>query len=111
MPPRQPGTNRNPRRRPVTVMPSGWMLVGLVLLVLMLVFVISNDGAAIDYSDFLTLVQKGNVDNVALGTERIRGEVKDVEKLPDELKKKFRGASKAFHTSVPPGIKDQSPLI
>lgn len=112
MPPRQSGNNRTPRRRPVTVMPGGWMWLVLLLMVVVMLFVMSNDGAAIDYSDFLTLVRKGNVSEVVFqGSERIRGEIKELEKLPDDLKKRFRGNNKVFHTNVPPGIaKDQTSL-
>ncbi|GIW82631.1 MAG: ATP-dependent zinc metalloprotease FtsH 1 [Gemmatales bacterium] len=89
-------------------MPGGmglWLI--LLILVMVMFFVMRNDRASIRYSDFFRLVQDDNVAEVVFqGEDRINGRIKSPDKLPDDLKKQFRGRDR-FTTLVPQVLKDQ----
>src|SRR6516164_4837920 len=93
MPARQPtGSNRNPRRRPAPVMPGGWMWLVLIVTVVIMLFVVNNDGGIIGYSDFLQQVDKGNVDKVVFhgDSSRVTGEFKKLDDLPESVRNQVR---------------------
>lgn len=82
-----------------------WLI--LLILVMVMFFVMRNDRASIRYSDFFRLVQDDNVAEVVFqGEDRINGRIKSPDKLPDDLKKQFRGRDR-FTTLVPQVLKDQ----
>src|SRR6266481_4740173 len=97
MPPRQSGNKSNSRRRPVTVMPGGWLGLMLLLMVVVVLFFAFNEGVRIEYSEFRDLVDEGKVQNVVFqGNERIKGEITDPDKLPEELRKRFSKTKNKF---------------
>jgi cell division protease FtsH len=114
MPQRQPATPRSPRRRQGPAMPGGWIWVvvlGIVLLIL-LPFAPFAETVTIKWSDFVDLVENKHVANVViLGNETVRGEIKkeDVEQLPENLQKQFKGST-TFEALVPQVGKDQLDL-
>lgn len=71
----------------------------------------SESGPAIDYSDFLALKDHNLLSKVTFhGPSRIAGEIKNQDQLPEDLKKRLRGATK-FTTVAPEGMKDLGPLV
>src|SRR2546421_10270062 len=113
MPPRQSSPNaRGNRRRPSNPgMPGGWLWLIIVVSVLAMIFIVNYDnGATIDYSDFWTLVQSHQLKKVTfMGNDRIFGEVKDRDQLPEELKGKLKG--NRFNTNVLQVVRDNKELI
>src|SRR5437868_1194816 len=108
MPPRQtPPPTGKPRRRQGPVMPGSWIwLVMLAMIVGMFLFSQPSNGGTIDYSDFLQLVYNKELTKdlskiTFIGSQRIVGELKTTENLPEELKKQV-GSSKKFSTLRPP---------
>src|SRR5947209_13989591 len=92
MPPRQPSSNRNPRRRPGPMMPGGWMWLVLLVTVVIFLLTVNGESGTIKYSDFTDLVSKDNVKRVVIqGSDKITGEVKNPEQVDKELQKKLRG--------------------
>ncbi len=84
----------SPRRRQGPIIPSGWVwLVVLGMLVFMLWIVqelaSSNE---ISYTQFVNLVDKGQISKVLIDKDRIQGEVKDRDKANEVIKDpKLRG--------------------
>ncbi len=98
MPQRQtpPQPPANPRRRPGPAVPTGWIWLVLLAMVLLALWFAGSDTANlpyIDYSDFLKLVAGKDLKHVTfVGADRIVGEVNDVDHLPDTItnQDKFR---------------------
>jgi cell division protease FtsH len=115
MPPRpSPPPNTKPRRRPGPSMPGGWIwLVFLALAVSMLLLYSNNSAGQIDYSDFVKLVMKDDL-NVHLkklsfsGSDQVLGEVDDKSKLPEDLQKKLSGNT--FKVLLQPGWEHNTEL-
>jgi cell division protease FtsH len=79
-------------------MPGGWLWV-VVLLLLTVVLLITfgwPNYPSIDYSDFKRLVDEDRVAKVTFteNSNRLIADLKDVDKLPDELKKQIRASNK-----------------
>lgn len=102
-----PGT---PRRRPAAPTPNGWIwLIILATVAVMLFFTQSlADTGIINYSDFIRLLDKGNLAKVTfLGSDRIVGEVKNPN---EETARSLKLRSGRFTTLIPP-LGDRSELI
>src|SRR5262245_45787441 len=86
-----PPPTGKPRRRPTNPSMGGNWIWLLMLCLAAVVIYSSMKGASntITYSDFLELLQKDNVKEVAQNGDRYEGEIKDPSKLSDELKKKL----------------------
>src|SRR6266702_2267418 len=91
MPPRQtpptpPGT---PRRRPGPAVPTGWVWLILLAMVLMALWFTAGEAASlspIDYSDFYKLITDKKISRVTfVGNDKIMGEVKDANNLPTTI--------------------------
>src|SRR5437870_4094249 len=68
-----------------------WIVIFLVLVGMLLANSL-NPGGSLEWSEFWTLMEKGNLKRVVLvGTDRITGEVKNLEEVPPDIKKKLRG--------------------
>src|SRR5262249_8607011 len=96
-PPSTPPSSPRPRRRPPPPLPVSWIWTALLIMSLasVVLFVFHNPGA-IDYGDFLRLVDQPDLSKhlkkvIFIGTERINGEVDDAEALPKEIKDKLSG--------------------
>lgn len=78
-----------PRRRQVTPAPGGWVWLLLIGLIVIMTFYATQEmgsSGRITYSDFLKLLDKGQVTDVTLvGKERIVGKIRSLEELPEEL--------------------------
>ena len=100
-----PSTGKQ-RRRPSPAMPGSWIwLVMLAMVVGMLVLNSFSNSGAISYSKFLKLVYDDKYSqNLSklnfVGAERIQGEVKNTEDLPEDLRGPLSG--KKFVTLRPP---------
>jgi cell division protease FtsH len=90
MPPRpSPPPAGNPRRRPAPNVPSGWIWVLMLLMVVCIFWMMQEwtSNSTIDYSDFLKLADDHKLAKVTfVGAERIVGEVKDSNDLPKSIK-------------------------
>src|SRR5262245_59143762 len=86
-----PPPTGKPRRRPTSPSMGGNWIWLLMLCLAAVVIYSSMKGAShsITYSDFLELLQKDNVKEVAQNGDRYEGEVKDLNKVPEELRKKL----------------------
>jgi cell division protease FtsH len=86
-------------------MPGGWVwlvVLGMVVLLVLLAQDFSGS-STIKYSDFLELVKDNKVKEVTfVGTDRLSGEVTDLEQVPDAIKAKLR-SNRKFTTLRPPG--------
>src|SRR5262245_45127028 len=100
MPPRAtPPPAGKPRRRTGPPVSGAWLwlVVGLAL-VAMLLFNTFNNAVEIQYSTFLRLLKNSpkNFDNLSISAEKIAGEFKDIDDLPEttkeeeKLKEKFQ---------------------
>ena len=98
MPPRQPANSqRNSRRRTGPAMPGGWVWLILLATIVVVMFMIEGFSALpeIFESDFDALVADKNLTKVTFeGDDLATGEIKDMDKVSDELKKKLRNSSK-----------------
>ncbi len=88
-PPPQGG---KPRRRPQPAVGGNWIwLVILLVLGGMFLFQSINPGGTLEWSEFYSLLEKGQLKQIVLiGTERINGEVKNPEDVPQDVRKKLR---------------------
>ncbi|HZT80921.1 MAG TPA: ATP-dependent metallopeptidase FtsH/Yme1/Tma family protein, partial [Gemmataceae bacterium] len=98
MPPRPapPPASKPPRRRPTSVMPGNWIVL-IIIVALAVIFFATWTGTqnTIDYSDFLALVQEKNLSRITfVGTDRVTGEIKDLDKVPDDIKAKLHNGKK-----------------
>ncbi|HEY7315422.1 MAG TPA: ATP-dependent zinc metalloprotease FtsH [Gemmataceae bacterium] len=95
--PSDPNSNPNPppsgkpRRRPAPGLGGNliWVIV-LALLVGWFIFNAPTGGGTIEWGEFWTLLEKNKLRKVNIGSERISGEVKDTDGIPDTLQKKLR---------------------
>jgi cell division protease FtsH len=93
--PSDPGPNQQPnpnksRRRPAPALGGNWIwLVVLVVLALFLMASPLSSPRQIHWSDFYQLVDQDLLKEVAQVGDRYEGEVKDRDKLPEDLKKKI----------------------
>jgi cell division protease FtsH len=99
MSPRQANNpqQRNPRRRPGPAMPGGWVWLILLATIVVIMFLIEGFSAPpeIFESDFRSLVLEKNLNKVKFqGEDQAEGEIKDIDKVPEDLKKKLRGNNK-----------------
>jgi cell division protease FtsH len=90
MPPRQtPPQPGNSRRRPGPAVPTGWVWLVLLAMVLLALWFAGGEAAnlsPIDYSDFYKLIADKKVSRVTfVGTDKIVGEVKDSANLPASI--------------------------
>jgi cell division protease FtsH len=90
MPPRQPPPPPgNSRRRPGPAVPTGWVWLVLLAMVLLALWFAGGEAAnlsPIDYSDFYKLIADKKVSRVTfVGTDKIVGEVKDSSNLPASI--------------------------
>src|SRR5262249_19222930 len=91
MPPRQstPQPPGNSRRRPGPAVPTGWVWLVLLAMVLMALWFAGGDTAGlvpVDYSDFWKLVSEQKLSRVTfVGTDKIIGEIKDPNNLPKTI--------------------------
>src|ERR1700675_4753666 len=90
--PTPPGKNR---RRP-EVMPGSLVWIVILLLVMsVLFFTLTNGRNDIDYTDFVDLVKKGQVEKVQfLGRNRVVAELKENAKVPESVSKVIRTSRK-----------------
>jgi cell division protease FtsH len=97
----QPPPPGKARRRPdFTPGSLGWVVILLLVLGILLLTLtgVRND---IDYTDFIDLVQKGQVEKVKLvGRNRVYGDLKADAKVPESVQK-IIGSSKKFSTLIP----------
>jgi cell division protease FtsH len=85
-----------------------WLVI-LIALVFLLLFT-REDTNTIQYSEFVKLLEKKNVERVQIkGTDRLVGEVKNADEVPESFRKKIR--DKKFTTAIPQVGKDQLKLI
>src|SRR5262249_23588601 len=108
MPPRpSPPPTPRPRRRPAPPVSTSWVWLALLCALLLLtMLILFHNVGQIEYSDFLRMVDQPELNThlkkvVFIGTDRITGEVDDVDALPKEIREKLWG--KEFHTLRPSG--------
>ena len=94
MPPPSEKPNPTRKSRRQETMPGGWLWM-VVLLLLAVVLIITfgmPNYTSIDYSDFKKLLKDDNVAKVTFseGSSSLIAELKDVNKLPEDLKKQIR---------------------
>jgi cell division protease FtsH len=87
-----------------------WLV--LIVTVVIMLFVVNNDGGIIGYSDFLQQVDKGNVDKVVFhgDSSRVTGEFKKLDDLPESVRNQVRKDNR-FTTSIPAVGKDRTDLL
>jgi cell division protease FtsH len=93
-------------------MPSGWVWLALLLAVVVLMYLFESIGnpTLITESEFRSLLENGNVSKVTFeGEDRLVGEIKEADKVPEEIKKKLQ-RSTTFTTNLVE-TKDKSDLI
>jgi cell division protease FtsH len=108
MPPRpSPPPAPRPRRRPAPPVTTSWVwLAGLFVLLGLTMLILLHNVGQVEYSDFLKMVDQPELSPhlkkvVFVGTDRINGEVDDLDALPKEIREKLWG--KEFHTLRPAG--------
>ncbi len=102
--PRERQTPPTKQQRRPDVMPGGWLWLVILVLLVGILYLALGFGSSnqIDYSDFTTLLEKGDVESVTvIGKEspKIVGEIKKNVELPERLKKQIRNDK--FTTLVP----------
>jgi cell division protease FtsH len=86
-------------------LPGGWVWLVVLFMVVVLILLAQDfsGSATIKYSDFLELLEANKVKEVTfVGNDRINGEVKDLEGVPDAIQTKLRNGKK-FTALRPPG--------
>jgi cell division protease FtsH len=63
-----------------------------VAFIILLFYQEASSGGTIDYSDFVDLGNAGNLSKIFIGDDHISGEVRDIAKAPEEIRKKLRGS-------------------
>jgi cell division protease FtsH len=73
-------------------MPNGWVWLALLAAMVVLLFFVTDQGhPTIAESEFDTLVKQNNVEEVkAEGEDKLVGKVKDLDKVPEEIRKKLQ---------------------
>src|SRR5262245_23079675 len=98
MPPRQPSSNsRSPRRRPGPAMPGGWVWLVFLAIVIGAMFLFEGltNQQTIKESEFKALLRSGYVAKlVIIGNNRVDGEVRNLDRIPDDLRAPLKGNSK-----------------
>jgi cell division protease FtsH len=85
-----PPSTGKPRRRPTQPAGGNWIWLLVLCLVAMVIFAqMSGTRNSIYWSEFYTLLTEDKLKEVVQKGDRYEGEVKDRDKLPDELKKKI----------------------
>src|SRR6516164_4178506 len=81
------------RRRPSPAMPNSWIFLVILATAMVALYVFNDANArsgAIDYSDFLQLINKDKVSKITIvGKNQIKGEVKNPKDVDEALAKKF----------------------
>jgi cell division protease FtsH len=102
------------RRRPNPAMPNSWIFLVILATAMVALFIFNESGTragAIDYSDFLRLINKDKVAKIAIiGKNQIRGDVKDPKDLEEALAKKLEPTKGRF-TVLVPDSQDQTRLV
>src|SRR5205807_6167635 len=107
MPPsrQSPAPPGAPRRRPGPMMPSGWVwlvILGMALAMLWVTSVFQSD-TTIQYSDFLTLLDKDFVARVTIvGKDHLTGELQ-AKAMEDPLVKELKIRGSRFSVTLPAG--------
>jgi cell division protease FtsH len=93
-----PQTNPPSTRRASPLLPGGWIVLA-VLLVLAIVYFTNSGPHEIEYSQFIELIDRGEVKNIILiGSDRLEGEVRD----PNlQLAKDFKISGGKFSVNLP----------
>jgi cell division protease FtsH len=114
--PPPPPTNNGPpgrprRRQPPPSVGGNWIwLLILVGLAAWMLYGTGSSGNPIEWGDFLVLLDQGNLDKVIfVGNQHIRGEVADMNKVPEDLKKRLK--NKPSFTVLRPPVTYEKPLV
>ena len=125
MPPRQspPPAGPNNRRRSTPAMPNTWIWLFVLATVVVVMIILSPNrgGTPLDYSDFIKLINNGDVTDVTIfGKNEVRGNVRDLKRAEELLNKdKDKDKDKArlitfsgstFSTRIP-DTQDQAQLV
>jgi cell division protease FtsH len=106
-----PPSGGKPRRRPAQPVGGNWIWLLVLCLAAMVIFTWGTGRSnTIYWSEFYKLLQEDNIKEVSQTADRYEGEVKDRDKLPDELKKKIPVNGKFSVERLQPDTETQSLL-
>jgi cell division protease FtsH len=95
-------------------MPNSWIFLVILATAMVALYVFNDANArsgAIDYSDFLQLINKDKVSKITIvGKNQIKGEVKNPKDVDEALAKKFEQTKGRFTVMIPE-TQDQSRLV